>query len=847
VALLLLLLTDQRLTLAQTIPPLPPYDLSLTKLDNDASPVSPGEEIEYSLRYRNKTNTPVLDVIITEMVPANTVFAGPDAEWSCTDGAPAGTSCQHTVPVLAGDDSGAVQFSVRMIDGPIPAGVERITNKATISIPAFNGPDSNPDDNTAIETTAVNAAPDLTVTKTDGLGAVTPGALLVYTINYGNRGNQGATAVFLAETLPANTQFVAASSSPGWVFDEELDSYTLAIGNLNGQSVAGNTGSAFFAVRVDDPAPAGLDTIHNTVTIAETGNNGEQESTLGDNIASTTTQLVAAADLSLTKTDNNAVATPGAIVAYALTVKNEGNQNATGVTITEIVPANTTFAKEQSGDWDCDDNAPTGVVCTHTVGALASQAQASVIFAVRVSSQIPAGVTQLVNTATAGNIEQPNRTQASDTTPLDAAPDLHLTKSDGGASAQPGDVVVYALAYENRGEQGATGVTITEQIPANTTFNVKASASGWSCIGATCTFAVGELAAGDQGAVDFAVQINANLPAGVTVVANTASIADDQANGADLNDSDNQASDSTLLAATRLAGTKRAVLRGDANGNDEVNPGDTLEYTIEIQNNGDTAVTGVVVKDAIDPNTTLVAGSVQVEQGQVDSTNPLQIIVGELAAGTKATIIFRVTINSPLPASVSRVENQALVESANTPNVATDDPSVPGVNNPTRTPVTGNAVLVLTKADLLFTDVDANDVVSPDDRLLYRLKITNHGDMAAINVVLGDTPDTNTTLIVGSVRANVGAIATGNRLGDRSVEVNVGALPVGQVVDIGFLVVINTNLSTNRVTNQATVTYGRTDDLLSGASDDPDTASSGDATVTTVIRSNGIFLPLVWK
>src|SRR5436190_15539398 len=47
-----------------------------------------------------------------------------------------------------------------------------------------------------------------------------------------------------------------------------------------------------------------------------------------------------------------------------------------------------------------------------------------------------------------------------------------------------------------------------------------------------------------------------------------------------------------------------------ASPNTAVNPGDTIMYTIEITNGGDADATGVNFTDTIDPNTTLVPGSV---------------------------------------------------------------------------------------------------------------------------------------------------------------------------------------------------------------------------------------------
>ena len=91
-----------------------------------------------------------------------------------------------------------------------------IANSATIGDDGTGGPDPNPGDNTGSDTTPVNAAPDLTVVKSDGGASVAPGGTVVYTLFYDNNGNQGATGVVLTETVPANTTFNAGASSAGW-------------------------------------------------------------------------------------------------------------------------------------------------------------------------------------------------------------------------------------------------------------------------------------------------------------------------------------------------------------------------------------------------------------------------------------------------------------------------------------------------------------------------------------------------------------------------------------------------------------------------------------------------------
>src|SRR5437868_1243296 len=63
-------------------------------------------------------------------------------------------------------------------------------------------------------------------------------------------------------------------------------------------------------------------------------------------------------------------------------------------------------------------------------------------------------------------------------------------------------------------------------------------------------------------------------------------------------------------ASPIITATKQDALVNDVNSNGKANPGDTLGYTVVISNTGTGDATGVAFSDTIDPNTTLVPGSV---------------------------------------------------------------------------------------------------------------------------------------------------------------------------------------------------------------------------------------------
>ena len=79
------------------------------------------------------------------------------------------------------------------------------------------------------------------------------------------------------------------------------------------------------------------------------------------------------ADLSVTKTDSPDPVTVGGTLTYTVTVRNAGPLAATGVTLTDTLPKNTTFVSATSTVGTCAQAAGT-VTCT--IGALAASANA---------------------------------------------------------------------------------------------------------------------------------------------------------------------------------------------------------------------------------------------------------------------------------------------------------------------------------------------------------------------------------------------------------------------------------------------------------------------------------------
>lgn len=379
--------------------------------DDLADVAGAGSTVFYFIDYANTGNQDATGVVITETVPDTNVgsgevsfdAAGSTAGWSCADGSPPGTTCTFVVGDLGGGDGGQLTFAVTLAD-PLEEGVTDIENTVSITDDGLNTDPDNCDPDcertdSATDDTPILAAPVLTVAKDDNIDAAVPGQVVVYDVVYSNIGDQDATGVVLSETVGDWVVFDAAASDPDWTCIDGAGPGSvcdIAVGEL----AAGDNGQAAFAVRVVSPLPAGVELTVNEVSITDDGTNSENGEPVVD-LGSHATPLIAQPDMVIDKDDGGIIGQPGLIFPYTLTYTNAGNQDATGVVLTETVPVGATYAAVASLPqvWDCPDGSPANTVCQLAVGDFPVGAVAEARFGIQVDDPVPPGQAEVVNTA----------------------------------------------------------------------------------------------------------------------------------------------------------------------------------------------------------------------------------------------------------------------------------------------------------------------------------------------------------------------------------------------------------------------------------------------------------------
>lgn len=400
----------------------------------------------------------------------------------------------------------------------------------------------------------------------------------------------------------------------------------------------------------------------------------------------------------------------GDTLRYAITVKNIGTENATGVTLRDLVPANTAYVANSTtlnGAAVADPSAGVSALqngmlinspANLTPGAMPARTTtnniATVTFQVQISKNVVAGTLisnqGFVNGSGAASGPFPEQPSDNPATPVlndpttvvvGNLPLVYALKTvqlagdvNNNGLVDPGDTLQYTITLTNSGATPATGVVLSDAVPANTTYvansvqmngtAVADSAPGVSPLANGMEVSGGTLAAGGTSVVTFRVQVNPAVASG-TIISNQGSVATAQL-PALLTDADGNPTNGyqpTVIAvgnAQQLSVTKSvAVVGGGA-----ALPGSVLEYTIQATNIGSVPATNVVITDDLTPlasQAAYVAGSATMNGSGigVSFTSPVVAATyGTLSPGGSVVVRFRVTLNGTV-ATGSVVTNTA--------------------------------------------------------------------------------------------------------------------------------------------------------------------------------------------
>ncbi len=526
---------------------------------------------------------------------------------------------------------------------------------------------------------------------------------------------------------------------------------------------------------------------------------------------------------------------PGNNLEYTIVISNIGTTAATGVMVTDVMPANTTFVSAGFTNGSGSITAPAPGANGTIVWTVSSPINPNTILQLQLVVRVnfPLDNATLLDDFAAFSADGGLSGEIHEFVAVAARPILNFEKSatpPSGSNVLIGDVVAYTLVVSNSGDMNATGVVVSDVVPANTTYlpgsirgpganDTNPSAMFWNVGTLPVTSISGTVA------LNFSVSINPFLANG-TVITNTGVISSNQTRP----QPSNPVTHTVLAPVLNLS---KSVIPPSGSA---VRAGDVLSYTLLLSNSGGAAATGVVVRDSVPANTTYVPGSIS-GPGADDSGVPtLRWNVGTLPVASTVTLGFRVSVNLSV-ISGTIITNFGVVSSIQTPPTST----VPVTN------VVSPPQLNLVKSAV----PPSGSLVTSGSVVTYTLLLSNIGGSMATGVVVSDVVPANTTYVPGSIRGP-GA----DESGAPTLRWNIGTLPVagaGGSVAVSFSVRINPGLANGTViTNRGFVSSNETGQQPSNSVTHivvvPRVSIfKEDATIPEfkVIGPNKIYLPLV--
>ncbi|SHM24163.1 conserved repeat domain-containing protein/gliding motility-associated C-terminal domain-containing protein [Chitinophaga jiangningensis] len=631
--------------------------------------------------------------------------------------------------------------------------------------------------------TTVTNTPNIKIVKT-APDSVAAGGTINFSLLVTNSGPSDATNLNITDALPAtlsNVTWTSVSSGNA--------SVVTGGGSGNNVLVTGNIAAgANNYIRINITAtvdPAFTGTIANSAVVNITGK---------PPVVSNETQTIVYTKpgLSVTKIGQTK-ANIGDEINYTILVRNAGPSNATGITITDIVPAdiiNVTWVGRVVGNAQITSASSGAGNNINLTGNIAAVGLNAIYVTVRGTVKPDATTSALQNIA---SVSAPGQSVITDTanTSLVYSPGLQLKKT-GPASLHPGDAVTYTINVTNAGPSDITTMSIGDAIntailnpvwTATTTGNATVDAtSGTGNINLTGSIAAGagnRISITISGQLDPAYQQSALINTAVGTIPGTLPVA--------------STVNTTVTSSADMTLTK--------SGPSQAAAGENITYTLTLTNAGPSNVYGYTFNDVI-------------PSGLTNATwTATPTGTGATVSATSGT--GNVSFTGDLPADAASI--QVVIHATVKPDVQagniinTASAIATGVPQAAATFVTA----VAPHADLAITK-SGPATIREGQQVAYTLKVTNNGPSDVLGATISDAVPAGITITGATATTTGNASATSPSIVGQngSLVVNIGA-GAGNAVIVTINGVVTPGVAAS-ITNTAIVTppAGLTDDNL---------------------------------
>ncbi len=581
-------------------PPL--ADLGVAKIVRPPDNALVGDTVSFVVSATNSGPDTSPNVVVNDALTSGLQFVSANPEVGTYDAA----TGVWTIGALAPG------ISVRLELFTTATAVGFQANGVKVTDPGITDP--NGDNNAAsagIQIAPVPPPPvDVGITKELNTGLVAPRTTTVsFTLTASNAGPNPATGVVFTDVLPAGLDFVSATPSQG-TYDSSTGRWSV------GTVPVGATPTLILTAL----ANGGAGTYTNAVALSalnETDTNDQ------NNAASASVQVQAEADLSVTKSVSPTTAQIGDTATYTVTVTNNGPDDDTNIQLLETnrTPATFTAVVTTQGTFDPDSR-------VWTVGDLASGATATITVDVLITTPLTVINRTIVFTADLPDPDLSNN-EASATLIVPGA-DLSISKIVDVPAPALGSNVTFSIGVGNNGPDTAQDVVVDDPLPTGLTF-VSATASVGTYDAATGVWTIGDVLPGGTATLTVVATVTAAAP-----TTNTATVSG--TGPPDVVPDNDTASVTVTPMLARVTVTKTVSSTAPA-------VGDTVRFTISVQNAGPGAAGDVVVTDNVPTGLTPLTAS-------PECTITGQAVVcqlGALAANTGTSVFVDTRVDQAGP------------------------------------------------------------------------------------------------------------------------------------------------------------------------------------------------------
>lgn len=863
---------EPRLTLSKTptdgaTPPNPKYS------------ASPGESITYVITYSNDSPVTASGVVLTDVIPAGLTYV------SCTGAcSKTGDTLTWTIGnLIPGEGPYSVSYTATFAN-PYPDEAP-VPNVNTATIEGTNTAPTSASASVFVKVPRPKLVLQKTADKVlvDPAGT-SPANQVTYTLSYRNAGDGTATSAIITDVLPAGFSFVSATNPTGTnctttpaicSYNDTTRVVTWNLGNLAPDA----TGTVSLTLQVSNPYTGTANPAANTATldadnagpVLDDANVGVRESAQvcstyyfrkgEDSVGSDGTQKLATTtpvpvlgdtggSTTLTGPTGNSGTWSSALSFYqdpasSKGVSLSGNLTATmysdrgpglGIEVrTTVYDYNSeTGARIQLGQGTTSFLGSSGgklnLTVPFTTGAVLPKDH-RMLFTYEVRSSQPNATANIQfqydgtvpNSQTSGSTFADSNAYYCVLPPANLTLDKRVDQSYVSATGT-GRTLTYTIGYANTGATAASGVKITDTLPAagipSATCSVSGSAhfTGCSVSGGQVTFHNGSgggvsIPAGASGSVSITATLANTLT--MTQLRNSATISSTETQ-------DLSATATTLVGRDDPQGNANLVISKSASDT-LLLPGDSVTYILTALNAGTKTATNIVVSDnfpeaawfTYEGTCTATVGTCTPAGTPAGS---LSWAIDSLAPGATATLSFTLKVGTATttlpPDGVTTRDNLA---TGNYQGCATAPCSA--TSNTVTVSVTTNPYLAIDKS------VSPTGTVAPGGTLTYSLLVTNTGSGSANNVLVRDPIPANTSFIAGSTTQSQGT-ASFDAVNNQVI-FDVGSIAGDGSATLTFQVKLNSPLPAgdSTLTNLATVSasnaLSRTDNAVSTAQAKP--------------------------